>query len=362
MRTTPLHARHQALGATMAPFAGFEMPIRYGRVTEEHRHVRAAVGLFDVSHMGELRLVGPGALSAGERLFTNHLERGLPENAGGIARALYGTLLRPDGGILDDVIAYPSSPEDVLFCINASNVDKIRAWFEAEVAAPVEVRDESDEVGQIAVQGPQALALVRRTLVGLPDKLGPMRFVEASFEGTPLTFATTGYTGERGGEIFAPAGITAALWDALCGHDGGELSVRPIGLGARDTLRLEKGFCLYGNDIDEATNPIEAGLGWTVKMDKGDFIGRGALVAALAQGPARKLRAVRMEERGIPRQGYAVTTAAGPGLVTSGSLSPMLDAGIGLAYLPPSVEEGAAVEVLIHQRPRRARVVPLPFV
>lgn len=360
IRNTPLTDWHAAKGAQMAPFAGWSMPIRYGNISEEHACVREKVGLFDVSHMGEIRLVGAGATDAANKLFTNDVRRGLPSEEGALHRALYGAVCKPDGGILDDVIAYAQSPEDVLFCVNASNVEKIDAWFRAQCGTNVDIINESQATAQIAVQGPQALALIRRVLEGIPEKTPPMRFMPAQFQGTEMTFATTGYTGERGGEIFVPVDSALALWKELLAQ-GEDLGVAPIGLGARDTLRLQKGFCLYGNDIDESTSPIEAGLSWTVRFDKGDFNGRSVMFEQKENGCARHLVPILMEDRGIPRHGYAVRTGSGEGTITSGTMLPGTRAAIAMAYVPVDVCEGSKVEVEIHRSWRKASVTKLPF-
>ena len=345
----------------MVPFAGFEMPVRYGGLTEEHMRVREAVGLFDVSHMGELRLVGEGALDEANRLFANDVGKGLPGSPGEPGRAIYGTMLREDGGILADMIAYPSSESDVLFCVNAANVEKIRGWLTEQVKAPVEIQDESDATAQIAVQGPRAPELIGRVLGEAAGSMKRMRFAPVGFGDATLLLATTGYTGERGGEIFVPAEHALALWEALL-EEGEDLDVLPVGLGARDTLRLEKGLCLYGNDIDETTTPLQAGLSWTVKLKKGPFIGREALVAEKEAGPARRLTGLVMTEPGIPRQGYAVHTEHGEGKVTSGTMSPCLRKGIAMAYLPSAVAAGERVEVMMRGKGRSAEVAPPPFV
>jgi aminomethyltransferase len=344
----------------MAPFAGWSMPIRYGAISEEHACVREKVGLFDVSHMGEIRLVGPGAMDAANKLFTNDVRRGLPSEEGALHRALYGAVCKPDGGILDDVIAYAQSAEDVLFCVNASNVEKIDTWFRAQCGDEVEIINESLETAQIAVQGPKALALVRRVLDGIPDKAPPMRFMSAQFQGTEVTFATTGYTGERGGEIFVPNDAALALWEELIAQ-GQDLGVAPIGLGARDTLRLQKGFCLYGNDIDESTTPIEAGLSWTVRFDKGDFNGRDILLRQKEEGYEQQLVPILMQDRGIPRHGYPLRTDAGEGRITSGTMIPGTRAAIAMAYVPVGANEGSKVEVEIHRSWRQGVLTKLPF-
>ena len=361
MRLTAIHSSHVALGGRMVPFAGFEMPVRYDGLTTEHMRVREAVGLFDVSHMGELRLVGEGAVDEANRLFANDVRKGLPASPGAPGRAIYGTVCREDGGILDDMIAYPFSETDVLFCVNAANVEKIRGWFGDQVEAPVALRDESETTAQIAVQGPQAPELIGRVLGDEAGSMKRMRFASVSYRQATLQLATTGYTGERGGEIFVPAEHALALWEDLL-DKGADLDVLPIGLGARDTLRLEKGFCLYGNDIDETTTPLQAGLSWTVKLKKGPFIGREALVAEKEAGPARRLTGLIMTEPGIPRQGYAVSTEQGEGKVTSGTMSPCLRKGIAMAYVPAGVADGDRVEVEMRGKGRAAVVAPPPFV
>jgi len=360
LRKTPLHAWHVEHGASMTPFAGWDMPVRYGQIREEHHHVRQAVGIFDVSHMGELRILGPSALEVANRLFTNDLEKALkPE--GEPNRALYGAVLNEQGGILDDVIAYPSNREDVLFCINASNVEKIRDWMTPRVTGAERLVDESADTAQLAVQGPKAPELLSAIFPDAYPELKMMRFAHTAFEGTPVTVATTGYTGEAGGEIFVPNASAMALARTLM-EKGADLGCRPIGLGARDTLRLEKGFCLYGNDIDEATTPWEAGLSWVLRMNKGDFVGREALARQKEAGVTRRLCAIKMEERGIPRHGYTVRTSFGDGEITSGTMSPILGVGIAMAYVPLAVEEGSDVEIEIHGSWRKGCVVPLPFV
>jgi len=361
LKETPLHGWHTEHKAVMAPFAGWEMPIRYSQISTEHCAVREAIGLFDVSHMGELWLRGEGALALANRLFTNDVSKGLPDEATSIGRALYGAVLNDEGGILDDVIAYPHSPESVLFCVNASNVAKIRQWFAKHVVSPVTLVDESETTGQIAVQGPKAPELLGRLFGSEIQDLRPMRFRSVQFAGAACILATTGYTGERGAEIFVPWDTARSLWEALM-ETGADLGVQPVGLGARDTLRLEKGFCLYGNELDETRTPLEAGLSWTVKFDKGGFLGDAVLMKQRDEGVRSKLVAISMEERGIPRSGYPILTSAGKGQITSGTFSPLLKQAIAMGYVPSDVEIGDQIQVEIHGKLRCARVAKLPFV
>jgi len=361
LKETPLHGWHTEHQAIMAPFAGWEMPIRYSQISEEHCAVREAIGLFDVSHMGELWLRGEGALALANRLFTNDVSKGLPDSETSVGRALYGAVLNEDGGILDDVIAYPHSPESVLFCVNASNVTKIREWFSKHVVAPVELVDASGSTGQIAVQGPNAPALLGRIFGAEIQEMKPMRFRAVEFDGAACILATTGYTGERGAEVFVPWGTARSLWEALM-DKGSDLGVQPVGLGARDTLRLEKGFCLYGNELNESRTPLEAGLSWTVKFDKGGFLGDGVLLKQRENGVQSKLVAIQMEERGIPRTGYSIHTSEGNGTITSGTFSPLLKQAIAMGYVPSGVNIGDEIQVEIHGKLRSARVAKLPFV
>jgi aminomethyltransferase len=357
MKRTPMHEEHTKAGARMVEFAGFDMPVLYTSVIEEHLHCRRHVGLFDVSHMGEVVFRGPDALNAVNRLITNDLAA-LEDG-----RAAYSPMCLPDGGIVDDVIAYRLAADRVLVCVNASNVDKDYRWMvENSAGLDCTVSNESERWAQIAVQGPKAPQLLAR-LFGDPWlTLPPFRVREQQLEGRSMIVATTGYTGERGGEIYCAAEDGAWLWRTLL-ERGADLEPRPIGLGARDTLRLEYKYCLYGNDIDETTNPLEAGLGWTVKLTH-DFIGRGALEAVKAAGSARKLVGFRLVDKGIARHGNAIVSATGEplGHVTSGTQSPSLDQAIGLAYVAAAhAAVGAEWFVDLRGKHRKAVVVATPF-
>lgn len=366
MKRTPLYDRHVALGARMIDFGGWEMPVRYSSEREEHLAVRKAVGLFDVSHMGEVFLEGPAALEATQRLFTN--------DAAALAdgQAMYAGLLNERGTFVDDCIVYRYSPEKLLVCVNASNREKDAAWIqgvvERELSGRVTARDESDAWAQIAVQGPKAVDVVAalagdgvRDVKGYHFREGLVRLPSGE---VPAILARTGYTGEDGFEIYVASEHGASLWDALL-EAGQPFGALPCGLAARDTLRLEAGMCLYGNDIDEEHTPLEAGLGWVVKLDKGvEFIGAARLRQQKAEGVKRRLRGLEMEGRGIPRHGYRVLSKSGEpiGVVTSGTHAPFLGRPIAMAYVDAehaAFDNEVAVEV--RGSPVPARVVKLPF-
>jgi len=357
LRRTPLYESHRALGARMVPFAGWEMPVQYSGVTDEHTTVRQAVGVFDVSHMGELHFEGADALAQLDRLVTNDLSR-LPEG-----RALYTVACNERGTILDDLIIYRLAQTHYLVVCNAGNLDKIRAHFAAHVSPNI-YRDGSDETALIAAQGPRAPQLIEalgaNALVALP-RFGVAAGVVA---GIAVTAARTGYTGEDGYELFCPAAQAVALWHALL-EAGKTLGIKPIGLGARDTLRLEARLSLYGNEIDETTTPWEAGLGWVVKLNKADFLGKAALITLEQQQPARTLVGFEMVGRGIARHGHTILDNGAPvGLVTSGA--PALSLGknhnIGLGYVPWHLRQlGTRIDIDIRSQPVEARVCATPF-
>ena len=358
LHRSPLHDRHVAAGARFAAFGGWEMPLQYaGGVLEEHSAVRAAVGVFDVSHLGKVRLTGDGAAALVDATLTNDLGRIAP------GRAQY-TLCCDEstGGIVDDLIAYLHSDAEVLLVPNAANSGEVARRLSAAAPAGVQVRDEHRDHAVIAVQGPhcdEALAAV-----GLPVGHGYMSFVVADHEGVPVTVCRTGYTGERGYELLVPSEGAGSLWDALLAvrtSDGG--SVRPCGLGARDTLRTEMGYPLHGQDISLDTTPNEARLGWAVGWEKPAFWGRERLLAERAQGPRRLLRGLVARGRGIPRPGMRVLLVADVplGVVTSGTFSPTLRHGVGLALLAAQVQEGAEVSVDVRGRREVFEVTRPPF-
>ncbi len=338
---TPLFERHLALGARLVPFAGWEMPVQYEGVIPEHRAVRADAGAFDVSHMGELLVEGPGARGFLQELLSNDLDRI------GTGQAQYTLLTNEQGGIVDDLIAYELLPERFLLIVNASNRETDFAWLRDREVAGVEVRDVSDVFALIAVQGPRSLERL-----GLSEAPA-FTFAEGEVDGVSCTVNRTGYTGELGVELLVDADAAGELWDRVLAR-----GVVPCGLGARDTLRLEVCYPLHGNDITPETNAISAGLGWVCALDK-DFTGAGALRRIKEAGPERKLTAFVMEESGIPRQGMAIVEG---GEVTSGSHSPMLERGIGMGYVPAGLARpGSGLTIDVRGRHRRADVVKKPI-
>jgi aminomethyltransferase len=355
---TPLYENHVRAGARVVEFAGWDMPVQYAGILEEHEAVRTRAGLFDVSHMGEVVFRGPKALDALNRVFTNDLSKVAD------GQAQYGCLCRENGGIVDDVVVYRRSAEDLLVCVNASNRAKDFEWLKAHAAgAPgVDVQNESDEWAQLALQGPLAPQILQRLTTVNLSAIRTYRFALGEVAGVPAIVARTGYTGEDGFEVFCPAAAGPKLWDALL-EAGQPEKAQPAGLGARDSLRLEMAYRLYGNDMDDGTTPLEAGLAWVVKLDKGDFVGRDALVRQKEQGLAKKLVGFVLTDAGIPRHGYDVLQEGRKvGTVTSGTKSPSLKIAVGLAYVPPALAaEGSTFGVDIRGRAAAARVVKTPF-
>jgi glycine cleavage system T protein (aminomethyltransferase) len=334
LRRTPLYERHAALGARLVPFAGWEMPVQYAGIGEEHRAVRTSAGVFDVSHMGELRIAGDGAREYLQGRLSNDLDRAAD------GQAQYTLLTNGRGGIVDDLIAYRRGADDYLLVVNASNV-------EPDHAALSETDDVSDEWAYLAVQGPEALER-------LGVEIEPFTFREdVDVLGVRCLVAGTGYTGERGCELGCAPDDAVALWDAILAR-----GIVPCGLGARDTLRLEVCYPLHGNDITPERTPIEAGLGWACALDK-DFTGVDVLRRQKEDGPRVKLAAFVMDDPGIPRTGMAIAEG---GEVTSGTLSPMLEIGIGLGYVPAELAEpDKEITIDLRGRPRRAHIVRKPF-
>ena len=357
---TPLHAAHVRRGARMIGFGGWDMPVQYTGIVEEHRAVRTAVGCFDVSHMGEFQFKGPDATAALQRLTTNDVA------ALEVGQVQYSLLCDDRGGIVDDLTLARLAEDAYLMTVNASNIARDWAWISARLAGRVEAGNASAETGLIAVQGPRAEALIS----GLADVdvsgLGYYRCAPGRIGGVPGLISRTGYTGEDGFELYLPAAETARVWEALLDPGRGQGAV-PVGLGARDTLRLEMKYALYGNDIDETTNPLEAGLGWVVKPAKGAFVGRDAIEAVRAAGPARRLVGFEMQDRAVARHGYRIFAKGGAGgreigHVTSGSFGPSVERYIGMGYVPRELATpGAEFEVEIRGRGQRARVVKTPF-
>jgi aminomethyltransferase len=359
-KQTPLYSAHQRLGARLIDFGGWLMPVNYpAGILEEHKATRLAVGVFDVCHMGEIHFRGPRATQAVQRLVTN--------DAGALrdGRALYAVACHPDGGIVDDLIVYRVASDHILIVVNASNIEKDYRHFVENAGSLCQIDDESAKTGLIAFQGPQAAAaltgLTGADLAALPS----FAFLTShKVAGRPVWIARTGYTGEDGFELFCSPEDALSLWNALI-DAAATVGGKPVGLGARDTLRLEARLSLYGNDLDDTTTPLEAGLGWVVKLDKGDFIGKDALLRQRAAGLRRKLVGFEMRERGIARHGYAILDAqsgARLGEVTSGTVGPSVGKNIGMGYLPPShAEPGTRIVIDCRGKPAQAEVIKGPF-
>lgn len=358
VKSTVLRSSHEKLGARMVDFAGWYMPVQYEGVKEEHQSVRTNVGLFDVSHMGEIFVRGPKALETLQWITTNDVAK---LQAG---QAHYSLFPNPQGGIVDDLFVYCLKPnEEYLLCVNAANIDKDFAFVQ-ENNRGAEVVDASGEWSQIAVQGPKALELLNRVVSPEVGTMLVNTHREFPFAGGMVRVARTGYTGEPGAEVFVRNELAVRLWSDLL-ERGGDLGVKPIGLGARDTLRTEMKYSLYGHEIDDTTNPYEAGLGWVVKPAAKDFIGKAQMVAVKEAGLKRKLVGFSLSERGIPRQGYALLSFDNKeiGRVTSGTVSPSLNVSIGIGYVDVAFTDvGSEFNVDIRGRGAKARVVPTPFV
>ena len=356
LRATPLNSVHRALGARMVDFGGWDMPVQYTGIVEEHRAVRTAVGLFDVSHMGEIEIRGPEAGLLTDYVTTNAVARLQP------GQVQYSGLLYDHGGFVDDVLVHKVADDHYFLCVNASNQDKDFAHIRSNNRFDATVENAGGRYAQIAVQGPQARATLQKLT---PVDLAAIRhywFADGEVSGCPARIARTGYTGEDGYEIYIPPADAPRLWNELLAA-GCEFGVKPVGLGARNTLRLEAKLALYGHEIDASISPFEADLAWIVKLDKGDFIGRDALLKQRESGLRRKLVGFEMRGRGIARDGYEVLSNGVPaGWVTSGSPSPTLNKNIGLCYLPAEeAQPGKPIQVMIRNQPVDAVTVETPF-
>ncbi|HEV8715648.1 MAG TPA: glycine cleavage system aminomethyltransferase GcvT [Candidatus Binatia bacterium] len=356
MKRTPLYETHRALGARMIEFAGWEMPVQYTGILAEHQAVRTRAGLFDLSHMGEIEVAGRGALEVCQELLVTNVALAR------LGQAQYSVLCYPEGGIVDDVIGYCVAEDRYLFCVNAANVAKDFDWMVTHNRGRADVMNRSDEYALIAVQGPRACAILQRLTTLDLTQVRRYWFVTGEVAGVSALVARTGYTGEDGFELFVPAQCGTAVWTA-CLDAGRNEGIVAVGLGARDTLRLEAGYLLYGNDIDAHTTPLEAGLQRLVKFDKEKFLGREALLRQQATGISQQLIGLKMEDPGIPRHGYGLWHEERPvGRVTSGTQSPSLGVGIALGYVPPTCATvGTELAVEVRGRHARARVVARPF-
>jgi aminomethyltransferase len=358
LRKTPLHARHRASNARMVPYAGWDMPVEYSGITNEHLAVRTRAGVFDVSHMGEIEIAGKNALAAVQLISSN--DASLLQTG----QAHYAALTTPHGTFVDDMLVYRMAPSHFMLVVNAANTAKDFAWISEQVSAVGDVAaiDSSSRYALIAVQGPAAREVLQPLATIDLGEIGYYRFGYGEVAAARATISRTGYTGEDGYEVFVPPNVADRLWQAIL-DSGRSADVIPCGLGARDTLRLEAAMRLYGNDIDDTTTVLEAGLGWTIGWKKSGFIGRERLLEQKEKGTSRKLVGFEMTDRGIARQGYPVVSGGRQvGAVTSGTQTPFLKKAIGMAYVPTdSSTVGTEIDIDIRGRVSRARIVALPF-
>lgn len=353
MKTTPFTEKHVSLGAKMCDFAGYNMPIEYSGIIDEHLTVCNAVGVFDVSHMGEFWVKGPQALAFLQKVTSNNVATLSP------GKVQYSCFPNETGGIVDDLLVYQYEPEKYLLVVNAANIDKDWNWCVSHNTEGAELENASDGMGQLAVQGPKAiLALQKLTSINLSE-IPYYTFTHGEFAGVKdVIISNTGYTGAGGFELYFYPDEALKIWNAVF-EAGAEFGIKPIGLGARDTLRLEMGFCLYGNDLDDTTSPIEAGLGWITKFTEGkNFINRPMLEVQKTTGVTRKLVGFEMVDRGIPRHGYELYSADGEqiGYVTSGTMSPIRKIGIGMGYVKPEFSK-LGTDVFVDVRGRRLKAI-----
>lgn len=361
MKKTPFTDIHIALGAKMHEFAGYNMPIEYSGIIDEHMTVVRSVGVFDVSHMGEIWVKGPAAETFLQRMLSNDVSV-LP-----IGKAQYSCLMNNEGGIVDDIIVYHYEPEKYMLVVNASNIEKDWNWLVKNNEEHADLENASDEIGQLAIQGPKALETLQKlTKIDLTT-IPYYSFVIGSLKGSALDnviISNTGYTGAGGFEVYFYPQYGESIWNEIF-KAGEEFGIKPIGLGARDTLRLEMGYCLYGNDLDDTTTPLEAGLGWITKfVDGKEFIGRSVLESQKTNGVERKLCGFELQERGIPRHGYDIVNGAGEkiGVVTSGTMAPTSKTGIGLGYVKPEyAKTGSQIFIKVRDKSLKAEVVKPPF-
>lgn len=360
MKSTPFTQMHITAGAKMLPFAGFNMPIEYSGIKDEHLTVRNGVGVFDVSHMGEIWVKGPGALNFIQKVTSNNAARLVP------GQVQYSCFPNGRGGIVDDLLVYCFDPEKYLLVVNASNIDKDFTWLISQNNEDALIENVSDTFAQLAIQGPKALDVLQKlTSVDLTS-IPYYSFKVGDFAGVKnVIISATGYTGAGGFELYFDVKDALPVWNAIF-EAGKTFDIKPIGLGARDTLRLEMGFCLYGNDIDDTTSPLEAGLGWITKfVDDKDFIDKETMQQLKAEGIKKQLRGFKMIDKGIPRHGYEIVDASDRpiGVVTSGSISPVLGIGIGMGYIQISnAAIGNEIYIKIRNKALKAVIVKMPFI
>jgi len=358
MKKTTFNNTHKKLGAKMVEFAGYEMPIQYSSIIAEHKAVRNSVGVFDVSHMGEVFISGDKALEFVQYITVNDASKLFPR------RVQYSAMCYPDGGIVDDLLVYRLAENDFMLVINASNIDKDVSWMKENNKFGVQINNRSDEYSLLAVQGPNSGDVINKIVKDMPE-LEYYHFTKGKIAGIEMVISRTGYTGELGYELYFTGDESDAekVWNEIF-KAGKEFDIQPVGLAARDSLRLEMGFCLYGNDIDQTTNPIEAGLGWITKIDKGDFIGKDSILKVKLEGPSRKLVAMISDEKTFPRKGYDINAGGKRvGVITSGTVSPVIEKPIALGYVDkPFNSAGSEVAFKIRDKEYPAVVTKLPFV
>ena len=359
MKNTAFTHIHEALGAKMALFAGYNMPIQFSGINDEHETVRTKLGVFDVSHMGEIWVKGPKALDFIQFVTTNDASVLFD------GKVQYSCFPNGKGGIVDDLLVYKVDDLTYLLVVNASNIDKDWAWLQSQNTMGAELYNASDEIAQLAVQGPLALKAMQKLTGTSVIDMEYYTFKKLDFAGVKdVIFATTGYTGSGGCEIYVANQDAVKIYEAVM-EAGAEYGIKPIGLAARDTLRLEMGYCLYGNDIDDTTSPIEAGLGWITKFtDTKNFINKDIFLKHKTEGTSRRLIAFELIEKGVPRHGYDVLDAEGNkiGIVTSGTMGPSVKKGIGMAYVPKAyVKAGSEIYISIRDKAIKAQVVKTPF-
>jgi aminomethyltransferase len=357
LRHTPLHAVHVAAGARMVPFGGWDMPVQYTGIIEEHRAVRTRAGLFDVSHMGEAEMTGPGAVSLVQRLVTNDLSRIA------VGQAMYTPMCTPEAGIIDDLLVYRLEEHRLMLVVNAANTDADLAWIRSHLPRDAALVDRSAETALLALQGPRAAAILARVTRVPVDLIKYYWFRDGvDVAGRRALVSRTGYTGEDGFELYVAAEDAAPTWEALL-EAGRRDGLVPAGLGARDTLRLEAGLLLHGNDMDQTTTPLEVGLGWTVKLQKGDFVGADVLRRQKAEGTTRRLAGFVVDDRAIARHGFPIVLdGRHAGHVTSGTFGPTVEKNIGLGFVPAAhATPGQRLAIEIRGRAVTAGVVKTPF-
>lgn len=358
MKKTTFNSIHKKLSAKMVEFAGYEMPIQYTSIINEHKAVRNSVGVFDVSHMGEVFIYGVRALEFVQHITVNDASKLFP------GKVQYSAMCYPDGGIVDDLLVYQLADNEFMLVINASNIDKDVSWMRENNKFDVKIDNRSDEYSLLAVQGPNSGDVISEFIKDLPE-LEYYHFTNGKIAGIEMIISRTGYTGELGYELYFTGDESDAekIWNEIF-KTGKEFDIQPVGLAARDSLRLEMGFCLYGNDIDQTTNPIEASLGWITKVDKGEFIGKDAIIKVKQEGASRKLVAMISDEKTFPRKGYEIIAGGKKvGTITSGTVSPIIEKPIALGYVDkPFNTAGSEVAFIIRDKEFPAVVTKLPFV